>query len=276
MKIAWTTDPHLNFATPAATDRLIQELRDAEADAVLVGGDIAEADSFAGYLQRMVNDVGVPVHFVLGNHDYYRGSISDVRAAARALGGRSTLVNWLTDSGPVWMTERTALVGHGGWGDARAADFRESDVILNDYLLIEEFRETASDGELSRETILSEELMAALQGLGDEAGDHFRRVVPDALARCDHIVVLMHVPPFREACWHDGRVSDDNWAPHFTCVAAGEALVECMAQHPAKRMTVLCGHTHSSGFVKVRENLEVFTGEAEYGRPGVQRVFEID
>lgn len=276
MRIAWTTDLHLNCADARAIDRLVQELRDADADVVLVGGDVGEADSFAGYLERLAEAVGKAVHFVLGNHDYYRGSISGVRASARALCGRSDRLNWLADSGPVRLTDRTALVGHGGWGDARAADFLRSDVVLNDYLLIEELRETHRGGVPSVEWILSPDLMAVLQRLGDEAGEHFRRVVPEALARRDHVLALMHVPPFREACWHQGRTSDDNWAPHFTCVAAGEALLECMERRPEKRLTVLCGHTHGSGFVQVRKNLEVFTGGAEYGRPAVQRVIEIE
>jgi 3',5'-cyclic AMP phosphodiesterase CpdA len=276
VKIAWTTDPHLNFAGPPAIDRFIQELRDTATDAVLVGGDVGEAHSFAGYLERVADALGLPVHFVLGNHDYYRGSIAGVREAARALSGRSDLLNWLTGSGPVRLTDKTALIGHGGWGDARAADFLKSDVVLNDYLLIEELRETHSGGVPSPEWILSPDLMTALQRLGDEAAAHFRRVLPEALARCNHVLVLMHVPPFREACWHMGQVSDDNWAPHFTCVAAGEVLLEFMRQHPQKRMTVLCGHTHSSGVVRICDNLEVFTGAAEYGRPMVQRILDVD
>lgn len=276
MRIAWTTDPHLNFASPPAIDRFIQELRDTAADAVLVGGDVGEADSFAGYLERVADALGRPVFFVLGNHDYYRGSIAGVREAARALSGRSDLLNWLTGSGPVRLTDGTALVGHGGWGDARASDFLKSDVVLNDYLLIDELRETHGGRVPSAEWILSPDLMTALQRLGDETAAHFRRVLPEALARYDHVLVLMHVPPFREACWHMGRLSDDNWAPHFTCVAARAVLLEFMQQHPQKRMTVLCGHTHSSGFVQMSDNLQVFTGAAEYGWPTVQRVFDID
>ncbi|MFM7113065.1 MAG: Eco57I restriction-modification methylase domain-containing protein, partial [Planctomycetota bacterium] len=36
--------------------------------------------------------------------------------------------------------------------------------------------------------------------------------------------VATHVPPFREACWHEGELSDDQWAPHFTSVVMGDAL----------------------------------------------------
>ena len=79
--------------------------------------------------------------------------------------------------------------------------------------------------------------------------------------------MLTHVPPFREACWHRGQISDDDWLPHFACRAVGEVLVEAMAAHPECEMTVLCGHTHSPGEAQVLPNLRVLTGGAEYGRP---------
>ena len=46
----------------------LEEVRDVHADAVLTGG--GEADSFAAYLERVADALGLPIHFVLGNHDY--------------------------------------------------------------------------------------------------------------------------------------------------------------------------------------------------------------
>ncbi len=40
-------------------------------------------------------------------------------------------------------------------------------------------------------------------------------------------------------------------------------------------MTVLCGHTHSSGVVQILENLSVRTGAAEYGEPKLQDVLDV-
>jgi 3',5'-cyclic AMP phosphodiesterase CpdA len=272
VKIAWTTDLHLNFVDDEGVDRFIADVRQIRPDAILIGGDVGEADTFAGYLERLAAGLDVPIHFVLGNHDYYKGSIAGVQDAARKLSRNSASLNWLAESDPVWLGEQTGLVGHGGWGDARAGDFLASDVVLNDYLLIAELRSAA--GLTTPETILNPELMEKLHRLGDETASHLRRVLPEALDRCEQVLVVMHVPPFREACWYRGRVSDDNWAPHFTCVAAGEALLEQAERHTGRQITVLCGHTHSSGSVKMRDNLEVRTGEAEYGAPKVQEVFE--
>jgi hypothetical protein len=118
--------------------------------------------------------------------------------------------------------------------------------------------------------------LAKLHALGDEAAAHFRAVLPEALARFRHVVVVTHVPPFRESCWYRGRTSDDEWLPHFSCQAVGDALAEAMRDRPDQRMTVLCGHTHGAGEAQVLPNLRVLTGGAVYGEPVVQRVLEVD
>ncbi len=113
-----------------------------------------------------------------------------------------------------------------------------------------------------------------LEKLGDEAAAHFRRTLPAALERFPHVVLLTHVPPVREACLYEGKISDDDWAPHFTCKAVGDAILEIMSLHPDRQLTVLCGHTHGLGETRPLANLHILTGGAEYGRPAVQRVFE--
>ncbi|MFO0866970.1 MAG: hypothetical protein U0744_20400 [Gemmataceae bacterium] len=50
MRLAWLTDIHLNFVDRPGVETLLRELRDACPDAVLIGGDIAEADSVFRFL----------------------------------------------------------------------------------------------------------------------------------------------------------------------------------------------------------------------------------
>jgi Icc-related predicted phosphoesterase len=276
MRLAWLTDIHLNFVSLDEVSSLAQRIDESGADAVLVGGDIAEADSFADSLRQLSGASNIPHYFVLGNHDYYRGSIATVREEAAVLSRESSILRWLPDAGVVQLTDKTALVGHGGWGDGRIGKFFESDVVLNDYALVAELQELHRHDILPPESILTPELHAKLGSLGDEAADHFRQVLLKVLKTSERIVVLTHVPPFREACWHEGHLSDDNWAPHFTCQAVGEVLVEFMSGQPNRTMTVLCGHTHSSGHAQILDNLEVFTGEAVYGHPQIQQVLTIE
>jgi hypothetical protein len=42
------------------------------------------------------------------------------------------------------------------------------------------------------------------------------------------------------------------------------------------KMMVLCGHTHGSGEARILPNLRVLAGGAVYGKPGVQRVREVE
>ena len=96
--------------------------------------------------------------------------------------------------------------------------------------------------------------------------------MPEALERFDQVVFLTHVPPFREACWYDGRISNDEWLPHFTCKATGDAIREAAERHPERQIEVLCGHTHGAGTAEILPNLVVYTGGAEYGEPAVQSI----
>lgn len=266
-RVAWLSDIHLDHASELAIDRLLQQLREAAADYVLVGGDIGEARNFADFLSMLAEAVTGRICFVLGNHDYYRSSIQHVRETAEKLEHRVG-VTWLSATDPIQLSSDAALVGHGGWGDARIGDVFKSDVYLNDYLLIDELRAVATPG------YMTDELVLKLNSLGDESAAFLARQIVAAFELADHVVVLTHVPPYREACWYQGRISDDNWAPHFTCKAVGNALTEAMRQRPDKRMTVLCGHCHGGGVAQILPNLEVRTAEAEYGRPNITQVFE--
>jgi hypothetical protein len=144
-------------------------------------------------------------------------------------------------------------------------NYPRSLVQMNDYRLIGEF-----------ESLDKQARWEVLKALGDEAAAHFRRVLPLAFERSRDVLVLTHVPPFREACWHEGRISDDEWIPHFTCQAAGQAILACAAEHPDKRVTVLCGHTHGQGECQPLANLQVVTGGANYGHPLIGRILEFD
>jgi Icc protein len=266
MNLAWLTDIHLNFLRPAAREAFLGTLAGTAADAFVVTGDFAEADDIDRHLNAIDNAVQRPVYFVLGNHDFYRGSIAEVRKTVQQLCAACPNLHWLPDAGVVPLTDETCLLGHDGWGDGRLGDYHGTDVLLNDFGLIGEF--DGFDEPLDQR-------LAKMHALGDEAASYLRSVLPDALARFQHVIVATHVPPFRESCWHEGQVSNDNWLPFFSCKAVGDALVEAMATAPDRKMTVLCGHTHGGGEADILPNLRVLTGGTRYGRPEVQQVLDV-
>ncbi len=264
MRLAWLTDIHLNFLSERPVDDFLASVAAHRPDAVLIGGDIGEAPSLPGYLRRIAGRLGRPIYFVLGNHDFYHGSFRAVHAAVEKLTTESRWLTWLTRAGVVTLTPEVGLVGHDSWADGRCGDYQNSWVIMNDYLLIEEFAGLRQAGRLDK-----------LHELGDAAAAYFRAILPEAFRQYRRLLLLTHVPPFQEACWHEGQISDENFLPHFVCRAAGEALREVMMAHPERELLVLCGHTHGAGRAQILPNLLVLTGGAEYGAPTVQRVFEL-
>ncbi|MEM7313602.1 MAG: metallophosphoesterase [Planctomycetota bacterium] len=263
-KVLWLTDIHVNFIDASHLDQFVDSIAAENADAILIGGDIAEAPSVVSYLRHFAQNWDSQIYFVLGNHDFYHGSIVEVRHQVATLAEEFTNLHFLsTASEPVEIGSRM-LIGHDGWADGRVGDYERSIVMMNDYRLIEELREHRKATRL-----------VELQRLGDESAGFLRSRLDQALELSDEVILLTHVPPLREACWHNGQISDDEWAPHFVCLAVGEMILEVMAEHPTKRLTVYCGHTHGEGTCNPLPNVTIQTGLAIYGQPGVTKVLDI-
>lgn len=265
MRLVWLTDIHLNFLRPSSIEAFLNTILAESPDGILLGGDIGEAPSLVEYLKLLETKLGLPVFFVLGNHDFYRGSIHTVRTIVADLTRTSAKLSWLNLARVIPLSGKTALIGHDGWGDGRLGDAMGSSVVLNDFLLIEELR-------LSNKKAL----LAVLNRLGDEAAAHFGITLPAALQRHDHVIALTHVPPFREATWHEGRISDDDWLPYFSCKAVGDVLRAVMLENPHRRLSIYCGHTHGAGVCQILPNLTVYTGGAEYGAPCIQEIITVE
>lgn len=261
MRLLWLTDLHLNFCSRPIVNQLLADIAAAAPDALVVTGDIAEARDVVSWLERLDDHLQRPLFFVLGNHDYYFGSIAQVRQTMADLCAARPRLQYLSQREVIPLTPAVGLVGHDGWADARLGDYARSRVMLNDYRLIQELAHFAHPAR-----------RAALEALGDEAAAHVRRVLPLACAAYREVVLATHVPPFHGACWHEGRLSDDEWVPHFACRAMGEAIIEVAAAYPDCRITVLCGHTHGAGEYQPLPNTLVVTGGAEYRQPAIQRV----
>ena len=121
MRLAWLTDIHLNFLNAQRRRDFAESVVDEEPDAVLIGGDISEAHDLAAHLKEMAQWLERPIYFVLGNHDFYRGSFEQVYSIARRLSQDEEHLTWLTEAGVVELTAHTALIDHDGWTDARSA-----------------------------------------------------------------------------------------------------------------------------------------------------------
>lgn len=261
----WLSDIHLNFLEEHEQMAFFRGVQAEEPDLVLIGGDIGEARTVEDYLLMAEAILQRPIYFVLGNHDYFDSSIAKVRDRLADVAGRSRHLVYMPRAGVVKITPNACLIGHGLWADGRLGDYDQSRVELNDYYHIDEFK--GLDRYRRREKLAM---------LGDEAAAYLRETLAAAVETYHRTVVLTHVPPFREACWQRGRISDDDWLPHFACKAAGDVLYEITSEWPHRQATVLCGHTHGSGETRPLDNLHILTADAEYGRPILQRIIELE
>jgi len=113
--------------------------------------------------------------------------------------------------------------------------------------------------------------------LGDAFADDGS--VSEAIPRLQKTVKWQAVArgSFADAAGPAGEVSSaENYLPFFSCKAVGDVLIEAAQSYPTCQILVLCGHTHVGGAVRVLANLQVLTGPAEYGRPEIQRVFQVE
>jgi len=265
MNIGWLSDIHLNFLDALGRERFIEGLSAKPVDAWLVSGDVGEAPSVVGYLSELAFGVTTPVYFVLGNHDFYGGSLRSVLAQVHSLYRSSDRLFWLTRSGPQFLAPGLSVVGDDGWADGLLGNPFETPVELNDFRLIEELTG------LSRS-----ELVKRLNRLGEDSAARLGPKLHEAAAQCEKVVVVTHVPPFEGAAWHEGRTSSPDWLPWFSADAVGRTILEVADRHRDTNFLVLCGHTHSPGQYSPIPNVVVHTAGASYGHPTVQGVIVFD
>jgi Icc protein len=264
VRLVWTTDPHLNHVPVQQWERWVTLIASHGADGILISGDISEGDDVVFQLHRIAQSLDVPIYFVLGNHDFYQSSIGATRQSVIHAGRENPQLHYLTDSSAIELADGTYLVGEDGWGDAIEGNYEGSPIRLNDFPLIEDFSST--DPTLWKQQ---------LHDLGAESAERLSAKLNDLPTDARNVLVITHVPPYRDACWYQGKTTDDDWAPFFVCGQVGRALRRASESRPQCQFKVLCGHTHHAGVANIAPNLVVHTGAADYGNPDVEGLVTI-
>lgn len=267
MKLIWLTDIHLNFPDKEGRQNFYQKIIKANGDAILITGDIAEASSIAMLLQEMATYIKKPIYFVLGNHDFYGGEINIVKNEMTLLSQKEPLLNWLPTSGYKILDNDTMLIGQDGWADGRLGDFQNSRVSLNDSRMIVDL--------FQQKLLGKEKLLKKMQQLADDDARKLNYQLKQIINKNPkQIIVLTHVPPFKETALHEGKICDDSYLPYFSSKTTGDVLMQIAKENPKIKFLVLCGHTHSRSIYSPLENLIIKTGKAEYFHPEIQEVID--
>lgn len=268
MKLAWLTDIHLNFLDDNERKSFYQHILKTNSDAIVLTGDIAEAPSLVELLAEIAENIGKPIYFILGNHDYYRGQINEVREALKKFCNTNNNLFFLSTAGLQKLDGQTILVGQDGWADGRLGDYANSRVSLNDSRMIADLFQANMVGKFK--------LLEKMQELADIDAKNLQNDLLKAITlQPKKIIALTHVPPFKEACMHEGKISDDNWLPYFSSKIMGDILLQTAQENPTVEYLVLCGHTHSKAYYQPLPNLIIKAGEAKYYQPQVQEIINV-
>lgn len=228
--------------------------------AMIVSGDISSAPYIAKHLRGLAEAWAPrPLYFVLGNHDFYHGSIESVGRDVAAVCRSVPNLHHLRGDEIIPLGNDTGLIGHRGWPDARAGWGRNTIIDSRDHGSIDDFR-----------GLSKAERFAKMELLGKEAATAFRRTLPFALGRYRHVVIATHVPPFPDSAQFNNTRCGPTHLPHFVNLAAGMALVGIVRNFPRNHVTVLSGHTHCPAHLRILHNLEARVGGARPGNPGIQ------
>jgi predicted MPP superfamily phosphohydrolase len=84
-KFVWCTDTHFEFCTNTIIFQWIEAVQKSGASGVILSGDITNAKNIEQILIGMNESLKMPIYFVLGNHDCYGGSHTEVHQKVRNL-----------------------------------------------------------------------------------------------------------------------------------------------------------------------------------------------
>lgn len=272
MKISFCTDIHLDFNKNkggSKINQLIEDINKLDSDFVVCAGDISNGKDLYRHLYDLDKNINKDFYYVLGNHDFWGSSFSEVRSAIKNL---STFkrVKYLTDlTAPLFFSgkESFALIGDDGWYD-----------MLNGYYLDSPFWRSGfidfyNIGDFKN--IPMQLIPNFCADIVKSSALKLEAKIRAAFEKVSNVVVLMHVPPFRGASWHNGKVCDDYGAPFFSNRLIGDMLLRIGSEYPDKKITVLSGHTHSLCVYQPLQNITVRVAAADYGNPVISHTLEL-
>jgi predicted phosphodiesterase len=275
-KILWCSDLHLNAMSDFTRKTFLDKIADTAPDYAIITGDTGESDCSFQYLEQLSARVACPMYFVNGNHEYYFTSVPIYRdeiinrcskhprlrylpAAHYGSSTNSITVEHWKYSKDDWgfeLNPDTVLYGHDGWADGGYGNINSS-VMIADYKYIHELAFLPKTARITAQRQLAYD------------GAKYLRQAFEAFNKSGYknMIFATHIPPFREACVHEGKVSSDEYLPHFSSKIIGDELVNFAIDNPDKNVVVLSGHTH--GWVKARilPNLVSYTGSFDQSQP---------
>jgi 3',5'-cyclic-AMP phosphodiesterase len=267
MKLAWASDTHLDYVTDDTLIAFAESLIVNDPSGIVLTGDISNAKELTYHLSAIEKIVNRPVYFVLGNHDFYGSGIETTRKNMRDTVAMSQFLRYLSITHYMMLSPSTVILGHDCWYDALHGDPNDPRMVLNDWISIKEYLGKNHD-----------EIIAYSRKLAVEGVVHIMNGIKKALAikSVKNVIVLSHVPPFKETHIYNGEIGADYAQPWFTSKLLGDMLSDAARSYSNVNFTVLAGHTHGKVDISKTHNLHVKVAGARYGRPTLANLIQID
>ena len=269
MKLAWATDIHLDhlesdsgslYSEPRF-QRFLNSVKEASPNAIVITGDISIFPLLKSHLETLEKTLKIPILYVLGNHDFYGGTIQKTREIAQFLNQTTPNIRWLGGIEHARLTKNVAIVGHDCWYDALNGDWKTSQIFMSDWITIEDFSLLQKNVDL---------IVKKARQLSQQSSDYLKNCLESVSKNYSHVIIATHVPPFLEACLQEGKCIVNDAVPWYTSKLAGQTIFEIAKKYPGVKFTVLSGHTHGRGKIELLPNLEAIVGRSQYGRPYCQ------
>lgn len=279
-RYAWTTDVHVGHLENEGKSlkQFAESLVASDPTGVFITGDVSISKQLVYHLSTIERVVRRPVYFVLGNHDYYGSEVEKVRKQMRELVNVSSYLRYMSSMPFMALTQNTAVVGHDGWYDCGYGNVARSTFFMSDWIAIGDFARFSGGREYMMRNSAPKnknEIIAVAKGFAKEAVQHVHDGIKGAARNFKHIIILTHVPPFRESHIYKGAPADEGSLPWYTSQMMGELLLQAAKSYPNVNFTVLCGHTHEAYVGQHAPNLWCRVGHSEYGTPIVCDLVEV-
>jgi 3',5'-cyclic-AMP phosphodiesterase len=259
----WLTDTHFNFLNHVSLISFFQKLKKIEADGIFLTGDISNGSHVISHLELLQKETGVALYFTLGNHDFFRTFISEMKQSLRNLQNEKLI--YLTQQKPITLAPGIGLIGHDGWYDAGWRNPLTPFIFLWDWYFIKDFRSLFG----------TKERMALIRSLASEAEEFISKNLEAALEKYSTVYLLTHFPPWPEESDKFYGLLEKFWMPYNSSKLVADSILQIMKKHPNKKLIILSGHTHIGGRKNIATNIELRVGSAELGKPEIQEIILI-
>jgi len=271
MRLAWATDIHLDMAGDVLEKLKKLSFDSTDCDSLLLSGDISVASTIVPHLSMIEEVIQKPIYFVLGNHDYYGSNIGVVRRNVINHCNSSEYLRYMSSVPFIKLDEGKYLIGHDGWYDTQNGNPYNDSILMNDWIKISDFN-VALRSSFGGRTLNKKVIVGLSKQLAQQAVNHVANSIKAVVKYSQHIIVMTHVPPFKESFNASEKYSmlpSSDILPWYTSRVMGDMLINAAKAYPHIQFTVLSGHTHSHYDDDLLNNLNVKVGKAIYGNPQV-------